>query len=141
MDCGELADWVVPLPEKYAAISEVVRQHWPHLTETDPLLADRLWEAHEIESTVMNARVRRPHASPRRPDLDRAVCPGELAADTAGEAMNGLITDYRNRYPACLNYRFRATTPGLRFKPGLANRSRAFRWPSAGRASIFWPCG
>jgi len=49
-----------------------------------PASADRLWEAHEIESTVMNARSRGRTPRRARPDLDRAVCPGELAADTAG---------------------------------------------------------
>ena len=97
---GELADWVVPLPEKYAAISEVVRQHWPHLTETDPLLADRLWEAHEIESTVMNARVTAAArlAAPVQTLILQSV-QESWPRTRLVEAMNGLITDHRNRYP------------------------------------------
>jgi hypothetical protein len=96
---GELADWVVPMPEKYAAISEVVRQHWPHLTETDPLLADRLWEAHEIESTVMNARVTAAArlAAPAQTLILQSVQEGWPRTRLV-EAMNGLIADYRHRY-------------------------------------------
>ncbi len=96
---SELADWVVPLPEKYAAISEGVRQQWPHLREIDPLLADRLWEEHEIESTVMNARVTAAArlAAPVQMVILQSV-QESWPRTRLVEAMNRLIADYRNRY-------------------------------------------
>ena len=96
---GELADWVVPMPEAYTAISEVVRQHWPHLAETDPFLADRLWEKQEMESTVMNARITAAArlAAPVQALIVQCVQEGWTRTRLAG-AMTGLIADYRNRH-------------------------------------------
>ncbi len=96
---GELADWVIPLPEKYAAISERVRQQWPHLREMAPLLADWLWEKHEIESTVLNARVVAAArlAAPVQTLIMQSV-QESWPRTRLVEAMSRLIADYRNRY-------------------------------------------
>jgi hypothetical protein len=96
---GELAEWVVPMPAEYTPLSETVRQQWPHLIEMAPLLADRLWEKQEIESTVMNARVTAAArlAAPVQALIIQSVQESWTRTRLVG-AMTGLIEDYRKRH-------------------------------------------
>lgn len=110
---GELAEWVVPMPDKYTAISETVRQQWPHLIETAPLFADRLWEKQEIESTVMNARVTAAArlAAPAQALIIQSAQESWTRTRLVG-AMTGLIADYRNRHAASPELPLQGDEPG-----------------------------
>ena len=96
---GELADSVVPLPQKYAAMSEQVRQQWLQFRELDPVLADRIWETHEIESNVMNARVKAAArlAGPVQKMMAEALLEN-WPRKRLLKAMSRLVEEYASRY-------------------------------------------